>query len=344
MRALMSMGVELRSADGRNSGLATPEQIAEALTAVGLRPPSLAAGAGEVGQGPGEGISADAVLFRKLAGVATSIVVKGDSQAQDDVLRLATSARPGEHPPSFGGLAREHIAPEDPDLATLLALSSYALPVLMRMPARNAEDRERRKLAAEGLIYASVVTPTRSQFVASAENEGSITIRLHNQLIESLRQGCEDLLRLIRAPIPIAAGTLSFKLQGRIEIYEVGQEDSTISGRLIGFTRRDRLRFLAQTERVGVVVATLLTVSFLALFLFLVLHHAFAGDSFVPLESSPEGFVQPDHFWLGQAERLQSGMIPVLLVTGITLLVKYPRGQTIDWSQVARPESSAAVS
>lgn len=217
----------------------------------------------------------------------------------------------------------------------------------MRMPARNAEDRERRRLAAESLIYASVITPTRSQFVVSSENQRAVTVRLHNQLIELLQQGCQDLLKLLAAsPVAVLDGTVTFTLHGRIEIYEVGQEDSTITGRLVGFTIRDRLRDLSETERVGVSVATLLAVAAVALFLLLLaqhLHHS-TIDLRIYGSAGHMYLAQSDDFWLGEAARLQSGVLPVLLVTCLTLLVKYPRGQVVRWTQLLRAEHGSANS
>lgn len=340
MRALMSIDVSFKpSGGGAGTHYPSAEQIAEAFTAVGLQSPSLLAR----GRPPEQAsaTTSESAVFRKLAKVATA-VVEGHSQAQDDVLRWATTARDGEPPPSFAGLAREHLGTTPAaDDNLVVSLSSYALPVLMRMPARNAEDRERRRLAAEDLVYASVVTPTRSQFVVSSENQGAITVRLHNQLIERLQQGCEDLLRLLAAPVAIADGTIAFDLRGRIEIYEVGQEDSTISGKLVGFTVRDRLRDLAETERVGVLVGCFLLLAFATLFVSLFIHHLNHPSAIVSIYGAGghSYSVQPDHFWLGQAERLQSGVVPVLLVTGLTLVVKYPRGQVVRWTQLLRPDS-----
>jgi hypothetical protein len=340
MRALMSMNVTVKPTQEGGSHYPTPEQIAEAFTVLGLRPPSLVTHQGHDGGAPPT--TPESALFRKLARVATAIVVDGHSQAQDEVLRWTTTEREGEAPPTFADLAREHLTSHDADDQSVVSLSSYALPVLMRMPARNAEDRERRKLASEDLVYASIVTPTRSQFVVSAENQSAITIRLHNQLIERLQQGCEDLLKLLAAPVAIAGGKLSFALQGRIEIYEVGQEDSTITGQLVGFNMRDRLRYLFNTERVGVFVVLLLLVAFVALFVLLLLHHTNHGTSIVEIQGSLRNpyIVQPDRFWIGQAERLQSGVLPVLLVTFLTLLVKYPRRQVVRWTQLLRPEDN----
>jgi hypothetical protein len=343
MRALMSIDVSFKPAEGDDgSHYPTAEQIAEAFTTVGLQSPSLLARQHPSEQEPTT--TSESVVFQKLAKVATA-VVEGHSQAQDDVLQWATTARGSKPPPSFAGLAREHLGTiPNADDNLVVSLASYALPVLMRMPARNAEDRERRRLAAEDLVYASVVTPTRSQFVVSSENQSAVTVRLHNQLIERLQQGCEDLLRLLAAPVAVAGGTIAFDLRGRIEIYEVGQEDSTISGKLVGFTVRDRLHDLAETERVGVLVGCFLLLAFATLFVFLFIHHLNHGSVIVSAYGAGGHFysVQSDQFWLGQAERLQSGVVPVLLVTGLTLLVKYPRGQVVRWTQLLRPETNSA--
>jgi uncharacterized protein (DUF1778 family) len=341
MRALMSMKVTLEEAGDRApTRYPSPEQIAEALTAVGLRPPSLVAPKPP----PEVGVAgtSESAVFQKLAKVATSIVVEGNSQTQDDLLRSASTMPEGQEAPTFAALARGHQSRGEID-DRVVSIASYALPVLMRMPVRNAEDREKRRLAAESLVYASVVTPTRSQFVVSSENQSAVTVRLHNQLIESLREGCEHLLAVLSAPIEIEGGKLTFALQGRIEIYEVGQEDSTISGRLVGFSTRDRLRFLKETQRVNVFVALVLSFAFVVLFAYLFLHHLSEGTTLVAVHGTPGSFFleQPDNFWLGEAERLQSGVIPVLLVTGFTLLLKYPQGEVVRWSQLLRPDGDS---
>lgn len=341
MRALMSMKVTLDEAgDGKTIRYPSPEQIAEALTAVGLRPPGLLAARPQ----PQDGIAATAesTVFQELSKVATAIVVEGNSEPHDDLLRPASTMPKGQEAPTFAALARKHLGGGEAD-DRVVSVASYALPVLMRMPARNAEDREKRRLAAEALAYASVVTPTRSQFVVSSENQSAVTVRLHNQLIESLREGCEHLLEVLSTPIEIEAGKLTFALQGRIEIYEVGQEDSTISGRLVGFSTRDRLQFLRETQRVNVFVAVALSIAFVVLFAFLLLHHLSEGTAVVAIQGTPGSFTfeQPDNFWLGEAERLQSGVIPVLLVTGFTLLLKYPQGEVVRWSQLLRPDGDS---
>jgi uncharacterized protein (DUF1778 family) len=339
MRALMSMKVTFdQGGDGAPARYPSPEQVAEALTVVGLRPPSL------VASKPLEDVAepSENIVFQKLAKVATSIVVEGNSEPHDDLLRPASTMPKGQEAPTFAALARDHLGGGEID-DRVVSISSYALPVLMRMPARNAEDREKRRLAAESLVYASVVTPTRSQFVVSSENQSAVTVRLHNQLIESLREGCEHLLEVLSVPIEIKGGKLTFALQGRIEIYEVGQEDSTISGRLVGFSTRDRLQFLRETQRVNVFVALVLSVAFVVLFAFLLLHHLNEGTAVLAVQGTPGNFFleQPDNFWLGEAERLQSGVIPVLLVTGFTLLLKYPQGEVVRWSQLLRPDSDS---
>jgi hypothetical protein len=336
MRALMSMTVTFSPSEAASSiHYPTGEQIAEAMATVGLRPPALARRSDDQALQ-----SSESELLRKLAAVA-KIVVERQSQAEDELIRGSSMASEGKPPGSFAALARSRLPKSDPDRETVVMLASYALPVLMRMPARNAEDRERRRLASESLMYASVVTPTRSQFVVSAENESAVTVRMHNQLIERLQNGCEDLLRLLRQPVAVAGGKVQFALDGQIQIYEVGQEDSTITGHLVGFTTKDRLRDLRKTNKVSAVVASLLAIAFLALFLLLLRQHIHHGTTTVQIHESSAGhsyYQQSDQFWLGEAERLQSGVLPVLLVTSLTLLIKYPRKQEVRWTQLLRAE------
>jgi hypothetical protein len=338
MRALMSMSVAFKPVDGVGSvHYPTAVQIAEAFTALGLQPPSLEARRRHTDEP--EPATSETVVFERLAEVATT-VVQEQSHADDELLRPSTVDTGGKRHQTFADVARKHLSSARPDDDVVLSLAAYALPVLMRMPARNAEDREKRRLASESLVYASVITPTRSQFVVSVENRGAVTVRLHNPLIEHLQQGCEDLLRLLKSPIVIQKGTLTIRLQNRIEIYEVGQEDSTITGRLVGFRTRDRVRDLVRNERVGVVVSALLSAAFIALFIVLVVYHGEHATSLSQIQGRPPhaSLVTQDQFWLGEGQRLQSGLIPVLLVTLITVALKYPRNMTIRWTLLLRSE------
>lgn len=102
MRALMNMDVTFNPpGESRVDRYPTPEQLAEALTAVGLQPPSLVARQ----RTPDEALptSSESALFQKLANVATT-VVEGQSQAEDDLLRWSTMASEGKPPPTFADL------------------------------------------------------------------------------------------------------------------------------------------------------------------------------------------------------------------------------------------------
>jgi hypothetical protein len=179
------------------------------------------------------------------------------------------------------------------------------------------------------------VTPTRSLFIVSSENERSVTFRLHHQLIERLQKGCEDLVVQLHNSIPFDGGQLTIRFDGAIEIYEVGQEDSTIKGEIVGTSFRERVQDAMRAEPVQYTAFLVLFSLFLVLLGLLTTEHFSNGTVLDPIfVRHGRSFVQRDDgFWLGEAQRLQSGLIPVLLVTGVTLILRFPRGLIIRWTQ-----------
>lgn len=218
----------------------------------------------------------------------------------------------------------------------LKELASYALPVLTRMPARSIEDREKRRAAAASMIFTSTLARTRTRFVVSSENESAVTFRLHHQLIEQLQQGCEELVHKLSGEIVLQDGAqFLFTFDGRVEIYEVGQEDSTIRGDIVGTGPARRWRYAFGRDKVSYGVVAVLLVLFLGLFFYgLTIHVQNPATTTVIRGAAGRQFlIQDDGFWRGQIQRLQSGVVPVLLVTVVTLVIRFPHKLVIDWSQ-----------
>jgi hypothetical protein len=168
------------------------------------------------------------------------------------------------------------------------------------------------------------------------ENERSATFRLHHRLIERLQEACEDLIALLTKPVDLPDGSsVDFEFLSPIEIYEVGQEDSTILGEIVGYSFSPRLRYAVRKDRPSYIATCVLAALFVVLLAILLAHHMHSDHStvFLTVSQGRSFFAQPDNFWPGQAERLQSGVIPVLLVTVLTLITRFPRGVFISWSQ-----------
>ena len=171
--------------------------------------------------------------------------------------------------------------------------------------------------------------------MVNSENESAVTFRLHHQLIERLQRGCEDVVMLLNRKVKIEGGILEFKFQSPIEIYEVGQEDPTILGIIVGTSTRARIVYALRKDRASYVVALVLTLLLCALLVILLQGHlddATVRDQIVT-NAGRQYVERNDGFWEGQGQRLQSGVVPVLLVTVITLFIRFPRGLVISWNQ-----------
>jgi hypothetical protein len=312
--------------DGRQ--LATKSEIRQALSVLGLTPPPLMRYRDRALTNEPEAHKIERDLFREL----TRVIGAAAKERESDMLRDIAVKRP-----DFHDAADEYISP-DTDKAqaeALRGLAGFALPVLTRMPARSDEDRDKRRNAADSLLFASTVTPTRALFIVSSENERAVTFRIHHQLIERLQQGCEDLIRMIEKPIVIEAGEVHMIFDGQIEIYEVGQEDSTIMGAIVGTSFSARLKYAARKERAQYWALGVLILLLIILFGFLAVRHfqdSTIADAVIR-RNRREFVTRHDAFWTGETQRLQSGLIPVLLVSAITLVIKFPRGVVVRWTQ-----------
>jgi hypothetical protein len=331
MRAVMSAVVSFKPSDGPERH-ATRSEVRKGLAQAGLTPPPLVRYRDRISETEPDGWERD--LFAELARVVGAASKEREHISPDDLLVLDDSKIDLR---DFSDAAGVYIddGTEAIKATALKGLAGYALPVLTRMPARSGEDRDKRRSAAQSLLFASTVTPTRSLFIVSSENERSVTFRLHHQLIERLQKGCEDLVVLLHDPIPSDGGQLTIRFDGAIEIYEVGQEDSTIKGSIVGNSFRERAQDAVRAERVQYTAFFVLFMLFLVLLALLAVEHLSNGtvaDAIIVRHG--KSFVyRDDGFWLGEAQRLQSGVIPVLLVTVVTLVLRFPRGLIIRWTQ-----------
>lgn len=339
MRAVLSATVRHdRTADdgGPHSGFASRGQIREALSGRGLTPPPLLRYRRDAEHDLDD--VSERILFRGLATVVGAAASQREFLNPDDLLveddsRIRAKARLV----NYVDAAKEHIPADtaEQERRALEGLASFALPVLMRMPSHSVEDRDKRRSAADSLLFASRLTPTRTLFVVSSENEEAVTFRLHHQLIERLQKGCEDLITKLSQPIPVRNGTITFTFESPVEIYEVGQEDPTILGEIVGTTLRARWKYARRKERISYAVLAVLFVVFSGLVAYLVAAHLGQPvvDDAIVTTTGGQYVRRDDGFWIGQAQRLQSGVIPVLLVTAITLVIRFPRGVVISWIQ-----------
>jgi len=337
MRAVLSATVSWVSSDSGSGlsgrrGLPTRSQIRDALAAKGLTPPPLVKYRTRSPEVQSESEVSEVALFRELARVVGSVAKERETLTPDDLLITDSAILDTD-----ADAAGKHLS-ESLDVAAshaIQGLSRYALPVLTRMPTRSIEDRDKRRSAADNLLFTSSLDPTRTLFVVSQENEGAVTFRLHHQLVERLQRGTEDMFKRLSGPIELEGGTVEFLFQSPIEIYEVGQEDATILGEVVGTSTASRIRYALARDRVSYLVFAILAAVFLGLFLTLLVQHIAHSTVFLAIVGphNAERVSESDGFWLGQGQRLQSAVVPVLLVTGVTLLVKFPRGTVIKWNQ-----------
>jgi hypothetical protein len=343
VRAVLSAKVTLVPSMGANStGDQHPStfpsraEIREALSACGLAPLPLTRFRRQASEVEDGGDRSEISLFRQLAKVVGDTAKEREDLDPDELLVADDSKVREKGNLDYSDAASKYIPPDTKEhlKQALRGLAGLALPVLTRMPARSMEDRDKRRSVAESLLFASVITPTRTLFIVNSENESAVTFRLHHQLIERLQRGCEDLFELLNRRIDIQGGVLEFRFQSPIEIYEVGQEDPTILGEIVGTSTRSRIRYALNKDRAAYVVVGVLALVF-CLLLVLVqgpLDDGTVRDQIVTV-GARQYIERTDGFWEGHGQRLQSGVIPVLLVTAITLLIKFPRRLVISWSQ-----------
>jgi hypothetical protein len=220
---------------------------------------------------------------------------------------------------------------------------TLAMPIFERMPYRTIDDLFKLESAWRHIVFASSLPETGTRFMVTNETNGWILFRLHNELIERLQAGCENLLRTldrhevaslrtsgrsdsatttVKATTGASDGRILPCLGDRysITIFEHGQEDSTISGDVIGSTWRDRVRYFWRQHHV--LIATLVVVAALIVGLVVLQINDLPGTS--------------KHAELaGWRDRLATGLVPVFLINGVALIFAFlTRDRTnIRWTQ-----------
>jgi hypothetical protein len=206
---------------------------------------------------------------------------------------------------------------------------SLGLPIFQRMPSGTRDDINKLEEAWRHLIFASDLTATGTRFIVTRETNGWVRFRLHNPLIERLQRGCEDLVELLEqgriGELEDSTTARSeeelvqkvFRTPKEINIYEHGQEDATIIGRVIGKSLRRRARYFARIHRASILTFFVL----LALLALMIIFEV------ADIPSSHKGLQD----W---RDRLATGLVPVLLVTAISLEAarkRRPHGN-VAWS------------
>lgn len=270
---------------------------------------------------------------------------------------------------------------------------ALATPIFERMPYRTIDDLDKLETAWRHVIFASVLPGTATRFMVTRETNGWLRFRLHNELIERLQRGCEDLVDVLsdyaaglpepasghpgatsaasfhqsatqspstrsgsgssetpatpQEPISDASDRESLVIVSRhrstsdmtddggtnahspsapivqfhtpetILLYEHGQEDATITGAVVGSTPKARRQYFVSQNRSAVITFF----AFLALLAAMVLLEIVA----VPRDGGLAAW----------RDRLATGLVPVMLTTGIALRAVWGRRSrnSIAWTQ-----------
>ncbi|HCR72043.1 MAG TPA: hypothetical protein DIW23_11410 [Anaerolineae bacterium] len=103
-------------------------------------------------------------------------------------------------------------------------------PIFDRMPEKSEEDQLKKAFSRKNIIYASDLPQSNTIFMITAHTETEYRFRLLNPKIESLQEGCVDLVLKIRS-YNEKYPNRQLGLGDNIDIFEHGLEESTISGK-----------------------------------------------------------------------------------------------------------------
>lgn len=105
-------------------------------------------------------------------------------------------------------------------------------PIFDRMPEKSEEEKIKKAFSRKNIVYASDLPQSNTIFMITGHTESEYRFRLLNPKIESLQEGCVDLVQKIRTHNE-KYPSKRLELADNIDIFEHGLEESTISGKIM---------------------------------------------------------------------------------------------------------------
>ena len=186
---------------------------------------------------------------------------------------------------------------DDEEKALLEYFRQRASPILARMPGDTEDQRAKKARVQDAIRYCSVLPATATQYMVTREIDGALTIRLVNDKIEFLQEGCEDLIGRLGLSRPWWrrwGQRPPLNLANRIEIYEHGLEASTIRGSLV----RSKIGYAFRHSSKDLVIAGGAAVVFAVVFALIA-----------------SGSVVPTSKLAGHLDRLGTAMVTTVIVS-----------------------------
>lgn len=178
--------------------------------------------------------------------------------------------------------------------------STRAVPIFERMPEHDEDAKQRKMFSKANIVYAGDLAVSGTLFMVTAHSQSEYRFRLLNPKIESLQEGCRDLIVLIR-DFNAVHPNRQLSVVGKIQLYEHGLEESTISGEIVQ-SRWRTTRSLAGRD-------VLITVTGLVLFFLL--------TALTISQIIPEGNARV------LVERLSTAMFTATVVSGLSVYYTY---------------------
>ncbi|MBL0347538.1 hypothetical protein [Candidatus Villigracilis affinis] len=198
------------------------------------------------------------------------------------------------------GLRPRDMPPSDDEQKFKEYCLRRAGPVFDRMPENTEEEKARKQHTKENIVYASDLPQSNTIFMVTAHTESECRFRLLNPKIESLQEGAKDLVLKINH-YNEEHPNKPLKIVGKIDIFEHGLEESTISG-IVVKNRWDATKTIAGRD---------ILISFVGLVLFFIL-------------TSANIFLTKDGTILHTiVDRLSTAMFTAMIVSVLTVYYAY---------------------
>lgn len=182
-------------------------------------------------------------------------------------------------------------------------------PIFDRMPENTQEEKLKKQFSRDNIVYASDLPQSNSLFMVTAHTESEYRLRLLNPRIESLQEGCKDLVLKLKA-YNAKNPSEPLKIIGKIDVLEHGLEEPTISGIVV------ESKWSATKQIAGRDV--LIAIAGLVFFVTLTVINAF----------TPNGTV-----WHTVIDRLSTAMFTAMIVSALSIYHTYRNAvPVIQWT------------
>lgn len=182
-------------------------------------------------------------------------------------------------------------------------------PIFDRMPENTPEEKLKKQFSRDNIVYASDLPQSNTLFMVTAHTESEYRFRLLNPRIESLQEGCKDLVLKLKS---YNAKTPSepLKVIGKIDVLEHGLEEPTISGLVV----ENKWSVTKQIAGRDILIAIAGLVFFVTLTVI---------NSFTPAET----------VWHTVIDRLSTAMFTAMIVSALSIYHAYRNAvPVIQWT------------